>query len=109
MGSNDFPTYEDSAFIDPAPLAGGDEAKLEEIWSQEYSLNELLDPKNFKSYEELKATLNRVLEVSSDAESPSKPAANDSSNVDTKKPAPSVRSTSTDDPALKTFASLLQG
>ena len=35
--------------------------QLEKIWKSEYSLQEFLDPKNFKSYDELKAKLNRVL------------------------------------------------
>jgi hypothetical protein len=34
---------------------------MESIWKQEHSLQEFLDPKNFKSYDELKAKLNKVL------------------------------------------------
>jgi len=39
----------------------GDDAKLEALWKKEYSLKEFLDPKNFKSYDVLKAKLDRVL------------------------------------------------
>jgi hypothetical protein len=38
-----------------------DNNKLEAIWKSEYSLKEILDPKNFKSYDELKVRLTRVL------------------------------------------------
>jgi len=52
--------YDKSEFDKPAPLLDDDEA-LEKIWKTEYSLQEFLDPKNFKPYEELKAKLNRTL------------------------------------------------
>ena len=38
-----------------------DDDKLESIWKKEYSLKEFLAPDNFKSYDELKAKLDRVL------------------------------------------------
>ncbi len=62
--------YDKSEFDTPSPLSDDDE-ELEKIWSSEYSLQEFLDPKNFKSYAELQAKLNRVLgttAVSSTAE-----------------------------------------
>jgi hypothetical protein len=52
--------YDKSEFEAPAPINGSDE-DLEAIWNKEYGLQEFLDPKNFKSYEELKAKLNTVL------------------------------------------------
>jgi len=52
--------YDKSEFDRVAPLLDDDE-KLEKIWKSEHSLQEFLDPKNFKSYEELKAKLVRVL------------------------------------------------
>jgi len=52
--------YDKSEFDRVAPLLEDDE-KLEKIWKSEHSLQEFLDPKNFKSYEELKAKLVRVL------------------------------------------------
>jgi hypothetical protein len=39
----------------------GNDEKLEAVWQQEYSLKEFLDAKNFKSYDELKARLDKVL------------------------------------------------
>ncbi len=47
-------TYADSKFDSSAPMFGGDDSKIEEVWRQQYSLQELLDPKHFKSYDELK-------------------------------------------------------
>jgi hypothetical protein len=52
--------YDKSEFDRSKPLLDDDEA-LETIWKSEYSLQEFLDPKNFKTYEELKEKLNRVL------------------------------------------------
>ncbi|MDD4242712.1 MAG: single-stranded DNA-binding protein [Bacilli bacterium] len=56
-----WPSYVNSKFQKPAPLFKGDDKKIEEIWKQEYSLKELLDPKHFKSYEELKARYLKVV------------------------------------------------
>ena len=55
-----FPNYDESTFLAPGPLTK-DEAELEKIWKSEYSLNEIVDPKNFKTYEQLKARLDDVL------------------------------------------------
>jgi hypothetical protein len=52
--------YDKSSFDEPSvPMV--DEDELEKIWLSEYALQEFLDPKNFKSYEELSAKLTRVL------------------------------------------------
>ena len=52
--------YDTSSFDTPGALLD-DDAQLEKIWKSEYSLKEFTDPKNFKSYDELKAKLNAVL------------------------------------------------
>lgn len=52
--------YDKSEFDSSSQLLDSDEA-LEETWKTEYSLQEFLDPKNFKSYEQLKARLDKVL------------------------------------------------
>lgn len=52
--------YDKSAFDSPSAIAD-DDAELEAIWKRQYPLGELIDPKNFKSYEELQQKLNRVL------------------------------------------------
>jgi hypothetical protein len=51
--------YDKSDFESSSPLAEDDE--MEKIWNREHSLQEFLDPKNFKSYEELKQKLEQVL------------------------------------------------
>ena len=56
-----FQNYDKSEFDAPTALYDGDDAKLETLWQSEYSLKEFLDPKNFKSYDELKVRLTRVL------------------------------------------------
>ena len=52
--------YDTSEFDSSSALLD-DDSELEKIWKSEHSLQEFLDPKNFKSYDELKAKLNRVL------------------------------------------------
>lgn len=55
--------YDKSAFMTQSALHK-DDKKLEMIHSQEHSLQEFLKPSNFKTYEELKEKLNRVLSAS---------------------------------------------
>jgi hypothetical protein len=52
--------YDKSEFADAGPLLD-DDAQLESIWKQEYSLKEITDKKNFKSYDVLKARLDKAL------------------------------------------------
>ena len=52
--------YDSSEFESPAALLDDDSA-LEGVWNKQYGLNEFIDPANFKSYDELKAKLDRVL------------------------------------------------
>ena len=56
--------YDKSEF-DSQSAISDDDSKLEAIWNQEYSLQDFIDPKNFKSYEELKTKLDRVLGLTS--------------------------------------------
>ena len=52
--------YDKSEFESPSPLFD-DEDKLNEINNSTYSLNEVIAPSEFKSYDELKEKLDRVL------------------------------------------------
>lgn len=52
--------YDKSEFDKPSPLFEDDE-QLEAVWKQEHSLKAFLDPKEFKSYDELKKKLNRAI------------------------------------------------
>ena len=56
-----YPNYDKSEFDVASPLFGGDDAKIEKVWKAAYSLKEFTSPENFKTYDELKAKLNRVL------------------------------------------------
>jgi hypothetical protein len=53
--------YDKSEFDSASPLLAGDDDELETVYNSMYSLQEFVDPKNFKSYDELKAKLDRVL------------------------------------------------
>ena len=52
--------YDKSEFEAPSPLFDNDDA-IEEVWKQQYALNEFTAPTNFKSYDELKTRLDMVL------------------------------------------------
>ena len=56
-----YPNYDQSIFDAPKPLLNDDD-ELENIWNKQHSLKEFLDPKNFKTYEELKRRLDEVLD-----------------------------------------------
>jgi hypothetical protein len=55
-----FPNYDKSEFTDVCPLSE-DEKKMEEVWGQQYPLNEIIEEKNFKQYAELEARFNTVI------------------------------------------------
>ena len=54
-----YANFDKSEFEKPAPLA--DDDKMEAIWKSQYSLQEIVSPSNFKTYDELKEKLDRVL------------------------------------------------
>jgi len=58
--------YDKSEFDAVSPLHEDDD-KLEAVWKKEYSLKTFLDASNFKTYDELKAKLNKVLNTKIDA------------------------------------------
>lgn len=53
--------YDKSEFSAPTPLWSGDETKLEAVYNQLHPLAEFIDPKNYKSYDELSRKLADVL------------------------------------------------
>jgi hypothetical protein len=57
-----WPNYDKSEFEDAGPLFDDDD-KLEEVYNSMYSLQELLDRKNFKTYDELKTRLDKALGI----------------------------------------------
>ena len=52
--------YDKSEFDSSSPVADSDEA-IKKIWESQYSLQELLDLKHFKTYDELKMRLEKAL------------------------------------------------
>ena len=83
-----FPNYDKSEFTDVVPLSE-DEKKMEEIWGQQYPLNEIIEEKNFKQYAELEARFNTVIAHKGDEfvgnieESTSEPVASTEKTDDT--------------------------
>jgi len=49
--------YDKSEFSAASELLDGDDAKLEALWKKQYSLKEFVNPKEFKSYSELKVKM----------------------------------------------------
>ena len=93
--------YDKSEFDSITPDDGDDE-KLEAIWKKEYSLKEFLEPKQFKSYDTLKAKLDKVLGL--DGVAPVKTKAEDTI-LNTAKSAPSLNE---NDEELDYFRSLAE-
>lgn len=62
-----YANYDKSEFETPSELFDGNEEKLEAIYNQLHSLQELHDPKYFKTYAELEAKLHRVLGIAETA------------------------------------------
>ena len=93
--------YDKSEFDSITPV-DGDDAALEAIWKKEYSLKEFLEPKQFKSYDTLKAKLDKVLGL--DGITPVKTKAEDTI-LNTAKSAPSLNE---NDEELDYFRSLAE-
>ena len=60
-----YQNYDKSEFMSPSALSEDDE-ELEKIWKSEHSLSELVADKEFKSYDVLKARLEKVLGLAGD-------------------------------------------
>lgn len=116
--------YDKSEFSDPGAITHPDGSKMsddemEAVWKQQFSLAEIVDPKNFKSYEELQGKLYKVLGLNlSDGGSSKKEASQDREEMDFKpnfkeKEATSAPATSSDgdddDDAMAFFRDLAEG
>jgi hypothetical protein len=75
-----FPNYDESVFLTPGPLSENDD-ELESIWKGEYSLKDIIDRKNFKSYDDLKRKLNDVMGLSGTPVRATKPVIEDDEEV----------------------------
>ena len=60
-----YPNYDSSEFMSPGTLEDHDDAQLESIWNRQYALQPLVAPDQFKSYDQLKDRLNKVLNLES--------------------------------------------
>lgn len=103
-----FPNYDKSKFSDPAPLfvtkkGEPDLEKIEEVWNQIYSLDEIVSEDKFKTVEQLKTRLNRVLGNGAvvEEDAPFDSDVNDNSVV--------TESSEEDDEAMKLFKKLADG
>ena len=106
-----FWNYDKSEFEDTKPLSENDDT-LEEVWTKQHPLQPFLEPGNFKTYDELKEKLNKVLtgarstETVGDIDLP--PVRNDMPNTSIK--AVEKGGTSTDsDESLSYFSKLAEG
>ena len=63
--------YDKSEFAEVSPLLDGDDDKLEKVYESMFSLQEFLDRKHFKTYNELQAKLDMVLGLSGSTPAPS--------------------------------------
>jgi hypothetical protein len=70
IGTRKVPNYEDSTFEDAVTPMADSNAKMKEIWTQEYSLKEFIDPANYKTYEELTELWDRTMTGTAKAAKP---------------------------------------
>ena len=97
--------YDKSEFASASALYESDESKLEAVYNQLHNLNEFTDPKNYKSYDELKAKLMRVLGEEAEAGAPTvsemgrmnDPAPSPMATADVQQVAPVTAATSSSD------------
>ena len=118
--------YDKSEFDSVSVLSGADgvalaDDTLEETWSKQHSLSDIVDPKNFKSYDELKAKLYKVLGLDGGAHAPKVTAEDDNAGMGfspnfkersapepVAAPSPTLDSDSGDDESLDFFKSLAE-
>lgn len=74
IGTNKRRTYDKSEFMAPAPIS--DDTVIEGLWSKSHSLKAEIAPNKFKTYEELKARLDKVLGLNGAKPSPATTAEN---------------------------------
>jgi len=100
--------YDKSDFGKSGPLLDDDE-KLEEIWKTQYPLQPFVNASNFKSYEDLKKKLEKVLGLDGTGRAPMKAEEYDEDPAPTfkaKEPAMSMASSNDEDDGLEFFKNL---
>ena len=101
-----YQNYDKSEFEAPSVLGDFDDDKLESIWKSEHSLKEFLAPENFKSYDELKAKMDKVLGV--DGSPPVPKTTVEQAKAAPKKPAPVDVEIGEEDDDLAYFSKLAE-
>ena len=61
-----FNNFDKSEFDSPSALFDGNDEQLEALWRKEYPLSEFTDETKFKSFDDLKSRLDRVLNSDSE-------------------------------------------
>lgn len=88
--------YDKSEFDTPSPISDDDD-KMAKIWEAEHSLATFLDPKNFDTYDSLKAKMERVLGIKEASGPARKSEAPVAEAPQMKTAAPKQQATSVDD------------
>ena len=105
-----FVNYDRSEFDATTAILDGDDAKLEELYNKQYSLQELVAPNQFKTFDELKTKMERVLGFEADSDRVKFEAVEES--VDAAEPEISVESTyeeGSEEETLSYFKKLAEG
>ena len=106
--------YDKSEFASPGALLNGDEEELRKVYNSMYPLQEFADPTKYKSYDELKEKLNRVLGgttasfTTAESVSLDEPAAEPVISEAAPTSPPVAKSSSDDDDTMSYFAKLAQ-
>ena len=88
--------YDKSEFDSPAPLFAGEDAQIEKVWKSAHSLKDFLKPDNFKTYDELKSKLDRVLGAGGSAAASAKKIDDEEASAPVIRSAPAKKATAED-------------
>jgi len=100
-----YQNYDKSEFESPSALSKDDD-KLEKIWKNEHSLKELTADKEFKSYDDLKGRLDKVLGLNGETIKPKTTVEQLKSAPKVKEVESDITATSSDEDDMAYFASL---
>ena len=102
-----YSNYDKSEFEAPSALLDDDD-RMEEIWNSQTSLKELVSPDKFKTFDELKTKLDRVLGLGSTSTPNTEEVPFDGGKPYTAPPKPAAEETTSDDDDLGYFQKLAE-
>ena len=102
-----YSNYDKSEFEAPSALLDDDD-RMEEIWNSQTSLKELVSPYKFKTFDELKTKLDRVLGLGSTSTPNTEEVPFDGGKPYTAPPKPAAEETTTEDDDLGYFQKLAE-